>query len=190
MSRETQIGWGDNGVKSKITLTTPLNMFLLPKHSQGIFLKISSGVGNALPPPLEDFAPPRPLQGIQVPQNGCWSQNLWYFSACKTFILFLGIFAIFSRPLGHPGTPWGAPRAPGGPPRGGMPHRYLLVIILIFCVSGISQNIYLGTTSKKNGTDQNGGSPRATQPPKAPPQSAQGPPKVRQVPFFLPVVPK
>ena len=67
------LGWGDNGVKSKITLTTPLNMFLLRKHSQGIFLKISSGVGNALPPPLEDFAPPRPLQGIQVPQNGCWS---------------------------------------------------------------------------------------------------------------------
>ena len=55
------IGWGDNGVKSKITLTTPLNMFLLPKHSQGIFKKNSSGVGNALPPPLEDLAPPRPL---------------------------------------------------------------------------------------------------------------------------------
>ena len=53
------------------TWVRSLNMFLWPKLSQGIFLKISSGVGNALPPPPEDFDPLRPPQVIQVLQNGC-----------------------------------------------------------------------------------------------------------------------
>ena len=71
------------------------------------------------------------------------------------------MFAIFSRPLGHPGPLGGLQGPRGGPPNGGTPHRYLLVIILIFFVSGIFLNNYLGITSKKKGTDQSWGLPQA-----------------------------
>ena len=80
-----KIGWGDNRVKSKITLTTPLNMFLWPKLSLEIQKKIIGG-GKCPTTPPEDFGPPRPPPVPQVAKNGCWSYNLGYFSACKFFI--------------------------------------------------------------------------------------------------------
>ena len=75
---------------------------------------------------------------IQVAQNEVWGYNLGYFDACEIFILYLGIFAIFFRSLGHPGAPGGVLGASGGPPQGGTPHGYLPAIILIFYISGIS----------------------------------------------------
>ena len=61
---------------------------------------------------------------------------------------------------------WGIILLLQGDVKGGAPHRYLPVIILTFCVSGISQNNYLGITSKKNGSDQCWGAPQGSHPPK------------------------
>ena len=98
----------------------------------------------------------------------------------------MGIFAIFSRSLGHPGPLGGLQGPRGGPPNGGTLHRYLLVIILIFFVSGIFLNNYLGITSKKNGLIKAGGSPR----PFGRVRSPGGTLNFDQSRFFLLVMPK
>ena len=147
-------------------------------------------MGSTLPPPLEDFGPPRPPQCPQVAKNGCWSYNLGYFSTCTILIYFLGISAFFPRPLAHLGTPGGAPGAPKWPPQGGTPNRYLPLIIWTFYVSGISKNNYLGITSKKNGTDQTLGSPQAIWGGVLGGCEPWGAPQHSSVPFFLLFLPK
>ena len=77
------------------------------------------------------------------------------------FILFENFWNFFQISW-TPGGPWGGAKGRGGaPPMGGTPHGYLLIMILIFYVSGIFFYKYLGITSKKNGTDQTSGVPQA-----------------------------
>ena len=67
--------------------------------------------------PLKILTPRGPPRASKYPKMGVGS-IVWGIFSIYIFIQFLEIFAIFSRTLGHQGTPGEAPGALGGPPKG------------------------------------------------------------------------
>ena len=80
------VGRGDKIIISKFSILTTGELFIGYIQTMFGFWTFRFGAKNPLRTPSEDFDPPGPPQGIQVPQNGCWEYSLGYFFACIFFI--------------------------------------------------------------------------------------------------------
>ena len=135
------IGGGDNPMgtpKSQNQVPWPpkpdtwdrYKMFCLNDHI--LLTKKKRGPSNIT------FWPPKAPPGN--PSSPKWVLELLFgvFWCMYNFHNIFGNFCNFFQNSVTPWGPWGGFRGPGGPPQPGTPRRYLPVIILTFCVSGIS----------------------------------------------------